>query len=93
MLAKPVTGWENRFPGTIHYHNCCRKAITNLYKFRPQIYQKSTGWERKTLPARRELSTVPLPFFMPFFQRLFALFAFKKRLHLGKQCAGKAFHR
>lgn len=52
MLAKPVTGWENRFPSTTHYHNCCRKAITNLYKFRPQIYQKvPAGKEKLSQPG------------------------------------------
>lgn len=92
MLAKPVTGWENRFSSTIHYHNRCRKAITNLYKSLPQIYQKVPAGKEKALPAQRELSTVPLPFFMPFLQCLFALFTLKKRLHLGKQCAGKTFN-
>ena len=61
MLAKPVTGWENRFPSTIHYHNCCRKAITNLYKFRPQIYQKSTGWEKNS-PSPAEAFNCAAPF-------------------------------
>lgn len=52
MLAILVTGWENRFPSTTHYHNCCRKAITNLYKFRPQIYQKvPAGKEKLSQPS------------------------------------------
>ena len=62
MLAKPVTGWENRLPSTTHYHNCCRKAITNLYKFRPQIYPKKYQMGKKNSPSQTEAFNCAAPF-------------------------------
>ena len=62
MLAKPVTGWENRFPSTTHYHNFCRKAITNSYKFRPQIYPKKYRLGKKNSPSQAEAFNCAAPF-------------------------------
>ena len=62
MLAKPVTGWENRFPSTTPYHNYYRKAITNLYKFRPQIYPKKYQLGKKNSPSPAGAFNCAAPF-------------------------------
>ena len=78
MLAKPVTGWENRFPSTTHYHNCCRKAITNLYKFRPQIYPKKYQMGKKNSPSPAGAFNCAAPFLHAIFLAPVCLVCFQK---------------
>src|SRR5699024_11094571 len=55
--------------------------------------QKSTGWEGIPFPARREFSTLLLPFCTPLFQSGLSFVAGKVGSHLWQQCAGQTFHR